>query len=98
LAKESDVIDPSRLGALRRREEQSDGRHVGELRGPARQRFVKDVSSESHGTKKERREGALLDRILPYFASYGNVKLLQGLLVRGIFKVEIVHVRKLRRS
>jgi hypothetical protein len=39
----------------------------------------------------------LLDRILPHFASYGNVKLLQGLDVLGVFKVKIVQVRKLQR-
>lgn len=40
----------------------------------------------------------LLDRILPHFASHSNVKLLQGLLIRGIIKVEIVHVRELFRT
>jgi hypothetical protein len=39
----------------------------------------------------------LLDRILPHFASYGDVKLLQGLLIR-VFKVEVIHVRKLQRE
>ena len=38
----------------------------------------------------------LLDRILPHFTSYGNVKLLQGLLIRGVFKVQVVHIRKLQ--
>ncbi len=40
MAKESDIIDPSRLGALGRWEEQGDGRHVGELGGPARKRLL----------------------------------------------------------
>jgi hypothetical protein len=39
----------------------------------------------------------LLDRILSHFASYGDVKLLQGLLIR-IFKVEAVHIRELQRE
>lgn len=38
----------------------------------------------------------LLDRILPHFASYGNVKLLQGLLIRSVFKVQVVYIRKLQ--
>jgi hypothetical protein len=37
----------------------------------------------------------LLQRILPDFASCGNVELLQGFLVLGVRKIEIVDVRKL---
>ena len=37
----------------------------------------------------------LLDRIFPHLPSYGNIKLLQGLLICGIFEIEIIHVREL---
>jgi hypothetical protein len=37
----------------------------------------------------------LLQRVLPDFASYGDVELLQRFLVLGVRKIEIVDVRKL---
>ena len=92
LAKESNIIYASRLGALRRWEEQSDGRHVGELRGSGIQRERKLRGSYD----RQCCAASLLDCILPHLTSYGNVKLLQGLLIRSVFKVQVVHIRKLQ--
>ncbi len=47
-----------------------------------------------HKGREERALG-LLDRIFPHLPSYGNIKLLQGLLICGIFEIEIIHVREL---
>ena len=56
-----------------------------------------NVSFETR-RKHGRGRNVLLDRILPHFTSHSNVKLLQGLLIRGVIKVEIVHVRELFRT
>lgn len=40
----------------------------------------------------------LLQRVLPDFASYGDVELLQRFLVLGVRKIEVVNVRKLNRA
>ncbi len=37
----------------------------------------------------------LLQRVLPDFATYGDIELLQRFLVLGIRKIEIVDIRKL---
>ena len=45
LAEEPDVIDPSCLGTLRRREEQRYGGHIGKFRGPEKRCKLRSARS-----------------------------------------------------
>lgn len=78
LSEESEVVDTRRIGSLRSREKERNRGEVGEL-GSSEYVMVR-TGSKKIGTY-------ILDRIFPYIASLGHIKLLRRFLVRDVIEI-----------